>query len=53
MMTTDKDMFFWRTHEEWWDYTDDGKIYLKEDAPEEARKSYELFKERTHNKNYI
>lgn len=46
MMTADKSLFFWNQNDEWWDYDKDGKIFLTDKAPEEARKSYEAFKKK-------
>lgn len=38
---------FWLTNPEWYDYTDDneGELFLVDDAPPEARASYERYLE--------
>jgi hypothetical protein len=44
MMTANKFPFYWQTNKDWY-YWKDGKRYLKDDAPEIAKKSYEAYQE--------
>ena len=53
MMTTDKSLFIWAQNNDWWGYTEDYKVFLKEGAPKEAKESYERFKRITKNPNYL
>lgn len=52
MMTADKSLFLWNKNDDWWDYDKNGKVFLTEKAPQEARESFEKLIKRTKNKNY-
>lgn len=41
-MTYDPEPLYWQTDERWWKIVD-GKFVLTDEAPERARKSFELF----------
>lgn len=53
MMTADKNLFLWNQNDEWWDYDKDGNVFLTKKAPKEAIESYEKFKQKAENKNYV
>lgn len=42
-MTTDKESLYWHTKPEWWFINKDGEYELTENAPERARKSFEIW----------
>lgn len=37
-----KDLF-WMTNPDWWEYNEYGDEILRDDAPEEAKKSYKIY----------
>lgn len=42
-----KEVDYWRTNKDWY-WIDDNKVpHIKDDAPEEAKKSFELFMDPT------
>lgn len=42
-MTANKESVYWKTNKEWYRINEAGDFELTEDAPERARKSFELF----------
>lgn len=46
MMTADKSLFLWNKNDDWWEYDQSGEVVLTVSAPEEARKSFEKYKEK-------
>ena len=46
MMSANKESVYWQQNEDWYTNSEDGKsIVIKEDAPERAKKSFELWKQ--------
>ena len=43
-MSADKSSLFWLTNESWFDMGDDHKFHLTKEAPEEAKKSFDLWR---------
>lgn len=46
-MTADKYLFYWCSNDAWWDYNEKGKAVVRDDAPQEAKDSYEYYMKRT------
>lgn len=38
-------MFIWKSNPEWYDYDENDEPYLTDKAPEEAKESFEIWKE--------
>jgi len=45
-MTADKYQFYWMSNQNWWKRDTDGEAVIREDAPEEAQKSYQHYIEK-------
>lgn len=43
-MTKNKESLYWKTNKNWWRVTEAGEYELTEEAPERAKKSFELWK---------
>ena len=37
---TSRSLGYWTSNEDWWEYNKDGVAVIKDDAPEEAKRSY-------------
>lgn len=46
MMTADKELFVWNKDDSWWDYDEKGDVVLTEKATQEAKDSFEKYKEK-------
>lgn len=44
MVAYNHELFYWKTNKEWYGIKKDGTFYLKEDAPPEAKESFEKWK---------
>lgn len=45
MMTANKEILYWRTNEDWYIYDEStGTFSIKDDAPQRAKDSFELWK---------
>lgn len=44
-MIVDPKMFIWRSNPDWYDYDENEEPYLTDKAPEEAKESFEIWKE--------
>lgn len=44
MFIPTKELYYWKTNKAWYGITDDGKYYLKDNAPPEAKESFAKFK---------
>jgi len=42
-MTADRESLYWQTNEKWWRKNKDGEYEITEEAPERAKKSFELW----------
>ena len=42
-MTANMESLYWKTNKEWYFINDSGKFELTENAPERAKKSFELY----------
>jgi len=38
-----EELLYWKKNKDWYGFTDDGDYYIKEDAPKEAKDSFEKF----------
>ncbi len=44
MTAYDKELYIWKQNHEWYGITSNGEFYLKDNAPKEAKESFEKFK---------
>lgn len=47
MRAYSEELYFWSTNKEWYGIADDGSYFLKENAPEKAKQSFEKWKKAT------
>ena len=40
----------WMDNPEWWDVDDNDRVYIKNDAPQEAKDSFQRYREQTKEK---
>lgn len=45
MIAYSEELFYWRSNKDWYGITVDGKFYLKDNAPQKAKESFEKWKE--------
>lgn len=44
-MTKNKELFYWQSHVEWYTCDNQGNVTLDDNAPERAKKSFEMWKQ--------
>ena len=46
MITADRELFYWRTNEDWYEYDKEtNSLKIVDTAPKRAKKSYQLYQE--------
>lgn len=50
MKAYEKELYIWKQNHEWYGITSNGEFYLKDNAPKEAKESFEKFKKYHENK---
>jgi hypothetical protein len=46
-MTADRFLSYWASNPDWWDYNEKGEAVVRDDAPQEAKDSYDYYMKRT------
>lgn len=44
-MTKNKELFYWQENDDWYDCDENGNVSFHTDAPERAKKSYEMWQQ--------
>lgn len=44
MIAYDKELYYWKSNKEWYGIDKNGKFYIKENAPDKAKKSFEKWR---------